>query len=39
VPVRELMRDRVGRLAFVDALALFDGEKMPRIVTAHVGDG
>ena len=31
--VAELMRDRVGRLAFVDALALFDGEKIRDIVT------
>jgi pimeloyl-ACP methyl ester carboxylesterase len=28
----ELMRDRIGRLAFVDALALFDGEKIRDIV-------
>ncbi|HVC55895.1 MAG TPA: alpha/beta hydrolase [Stellaceae bacterium] len=31
--VAELMRERVGRLAFVDALALFDGEKIRDIVT------
>jgi pimeloyl-ACP methyl ester carboxylesterase len=31
--VAELMRDRVGRLAFVDALALLDGEKIRDIVT------
>jgi pimeloyl-ACP methyl ester carboxylesterase len=31
--VAELMRDRVGRLALVDALALFDGEKIRDIVT------
>ena len=29
----ELMRDRVGRLVFVDALALFDGESLRDIVT------
>src|SRR5436853_2883319 len=29
----ELMRERVGRLAFVDALALLDGEKIGDIVT------
>ena len=31
--VAELMRERVGRLAFIDALALFDGEKIRDIVT------
>jgi hypothetical protein len=31
--VAELMRDRVGRLALVDALALFDGESIRDIVT------
>jgi pimeloyl-ACP methyl ester carboxylesterase len=31
--VAELMRDRVGRLALVDALALFGGEKIRDIVT------
>src|ERR1700680_1448186 len=31
--VAETMRDRVGRLVFVDALALFDGEKIRDIVT------
>ncbi len=31
--VAELMRERVGRLAFVDALALLDGEKIRDIVT------
>src|SRR3954468_25012977 len=31
--VAELMRDRIGRLVFVDALALLDGEKIPDIVT------
>ena len=31
--VAELMRDRIGRLAFVDALALLDGEKISDIVT------
>src|SRR6266851_2485158 len=31
--VAELMRDRIGRLAFVDALALFNGEKIRDIVT------
>ena len=31
--VAELMRDRVGRVALVDALALFDGEKIRDIVT------
>jgi len=31
--VAELMRERVGRLVFVDALALFDGEKIGDIVT------
>jgi len=31
--VAELMRDRIGRLAFVDALALLDGEKIGDIVT------
>jgi len=30
--VAELMRERVGRLVFVDALALFDGEKIRDIV-------
>src|ERR1700676_4069942 len=29
----ELMRDRIGRLVFVDALALLDGEKIRDIVT------
>ena len=31
--VAELMRDRIGRLVFVDALALLDGEKIRDIVT------
>src|SRR4051812_34115502 len=31
--VAELMRERVGRLVFVDALALLDGEKIRDIVT------
>ena len=31
--VAELMRERIGRLVFVDALALFDGEKIRDIVT------
>ena len=31
--VAELMRERVGRLALVDALALFNGEKIGDIVT------
>ena len=31
--VAELMRERIGRLAFVDALALFPGEKIGDIVT------
>src|SRR6266480_6881355 len=31
--VAELMRDRIGRLVFVDALALFSGEKIGDIVT------
>src|SRR5436853_3893087 len=31
--VAELMRDRIGRLVFVDALALLDGEKIGDIVT------
>src|ERR1700724_2336128 len=31
--VAELMRDRIGRLVFVDALALFNGEKIGDIVT------
>src|ERR1044072_136128 len=31
--VAELMRDRIRRLAFVDALALLDGEKIRDIVT------
>ena len=31
--VAELMRERVGRLALVDALALFNGEKIRDIVT------
>ncbi len=31
--VAELMRDRIARLVFVDALALFDGEKIRDIVT------
>ena len=31
--VAELMRERIGRLAFVDALALFSGEKIRDIVT------
>jgi len=30
--VAELMRERIGRLVFVDALALFDGEKIRDIV-------
>jgi pimeloyl-ACP methyl ester carboxylesterase len=30
--VAELMRERIGRLAFIDALALFDGEKIRDIV-------
>src|ERR1043165_1963268 len=29
----ELMRERIGRLALVDALALYDGEKIRDIVT------
>jgi len=39
--VAELMRDRIGRLAFVDALALFSGEKIRDIVTRStaVADG
>jgi len=31
--VAEMMRDRISRLVFVDALALFDGEKIRDIVT------
>src|SRR5260370_12737824 len=31
--VAELMRERIGRLALVDALALFSGEKIGDIVT------
>jgi pimeloyl-ACP methyl ester carboxylesterase len=31
--VAELMRERIGRLVFVDALALLDGEKIRDIVT------
>ena len=31
--VAELMRDRIGRLAFIDALALLNGEKIGDIVT------
>src|SRR5258707_9435695 len=31
--VAELMRDRIGRLVFVDALALLNGEKIGDIVT------
>jgi len=31
--VAELMRDRIGRIALVDALALFNGEKIGDIVT------
>jgi pimeloyl-ACP methyl ester carboxylesterase len=31
--VAELLRERIGRLVFVDALALFDGEKIRDIVT------
>jgi len=31
--VAELMRERIGRLVFVDALALLDGEKIGDIVT------
>lgn len=31
--VAELMRDRIGRLVFVDALALLEGEKIRDIVT------
>src|SRR5207237_1832551 len=31
--VAELMRERIGRLALVDALALFSGEKIRDIVT------
>jgi pimeloyl-ACP methyl ester carboxylesterase len=31
--VAELMRERIARLVFVDALALFDGEKIRDIVT------
>jgi pimeloyl-ACP methyl ester carboxylesterase len=31
--VAELMRERIGRLVFVDALALFDGERIRDIVT------
>ena len=39
--VAELMRERVGRLAFVDALALFNGEKVADILTSttSVADG
>jgi len=41
--IAELMRDRVGRLVFVDALALFNGEKIRDIVTRSTstpsGDG
>src|SRR5579864_1699665 len=37
----ELMRERIGRLAFVDALALFNGEKVADILpsTTSVADG
>jgi len=37
----ELMRERIGRLAFVDALTLFDGEKVADILptTTSVTDG
>ena len=37
----ELMRERIGRVVFVDALALFDGEKVADIVTSTtaVADG
>ena len=37
----ELMRERIGRLVFVDALALFDGEKVADILprTTSVADG
>src|SRR3954451_4759161 len=31
--VAELMRDRIGRLVFIDALALLNGEKIGDIVT------
>src|ERR1700732_347474 len=37
----ELMRERIGRLVFVDALTLFDGEKVADILarTPSVADG
>ena len=35
--VAELMRERVGRIALVDALALFSGEKIGDIVTRSTG--
>jgi pimeloyl-ACP methyl ester carboxylesterase len=37
----ELMRERIGRLVFVDALTLFDGEKVADILprTTSVADG
>ncbi len=34
----ELMRERVGRIALVDALALLDGEKIGDIVTRSTGE-
>src|ERR1700738_21383 len=37
--VAELMRDRIGRLAFVDALALLDGEGVGDIVTLSPAAG
>src|ERR1700738_5248886 len=37
--VAELMRDRIGRLAFVDALALLDGEGVGDIVTRSPAAG
>ena len=37
--VAELMRDRVGRLVLVDALALLDGEKIRDIVTRSTASG
>src|ERR1700746_3518768 len=35
--VAELMRDRISRLVFVDALALLNGEKIGDIVTRSTG--
>jgi pimeloyl-ACP methyl ester carboxylesterase len=37
----ELMRERIGRLVFVDALTLFDGQKVAAILprTTSVADG